>query len=769
MKVMKITLTLLILLVLFSLEAVADSESFRLSHGGDVRCVAYSPDGSILASGSTDNKIHLWQTSDGTRLATLEEHTGDINYIVLSDSLWRTSRGEPVIATGSDDGTVRLWQQNESGDWERVWYYNFDRDFGWWSPFADNVSSIDFSSFRKESDAQDHLLGPDLLACGTRGKLVKVWSSLWGHKRWSEILTLTENAPVTSVAFMPQSGLAPDADVVILATATANGQVNLWEWNAWEWNATGFIELDKVKVGDPRTLYTHHAGIKSIAFSKTGEFLVCGCSDGSVILLQRQDTDGTYNYEHYDTLKGHTGEVRSVVFVSDTGQPNEKSEEHAFLTGSADTTIRAWKMRSRQDSTSEKNISYQEVKSHKEGVNSIAFASFEADSVPTFVLASSSNDGSVRQLVYRKETTDPLKGEGVSIDLELPEPFISQVAHGSESTYFLLSAELPEVPDGVVIKEYTITVNFPDGVLKEEIKDALLDPGFFVFPIIPPSERVKETIEEADKNLRDIIVYSFLGVIGSFTEATFVYKDMVFKVHDIIHQSKRSVKITMTPESFNLLGESYTAQPIFFLFLIEKYITEVETEIKLAYGPQSPGVLEFIFDQTYTVPGNHTWPLEDIKNQEKMAALKNPEAGAPGAPRGQPMSLSDYPPFQELPADVQAYLLKYFGEFSNAETWQIPEETSLLPNYPNPFNPETWLPYQLSEPAAVTVTIYDIQGRVVRALDLGHQRAGIYHSRSRAAHWDGRNAVGEPVASGLYFYTLEADTFTATRKMLIRK
>ena len=98
-----------------------------------------------------------------------------------------------------------------------------------------------------------------------------------------------------------------------------------------------------------------------------------------------------------------------------------------------------------------------------------------------------------------------------------------------------------------------------------------------------------------------------------------------------------------------------------------------------------------------------------------------------------------------------------------------PAETAVLPNYPNPFNPETWLPYQLSEPAAVTVTIYDIQGRVVRALDLGHQRVGIYHSRSRAAHWDGRNAVGEPVASGLYFYTLEADTFTATRKMLIRK
>ena len=98
-----------------------------------------------------------------------------------------------------------------------------------------------------------------------------------------------------------------------------------------------------------------------------------------------------------------------------------------------------------------------------------------------------------------------------------------------------------------------------------------------------------------------------------------------------------------------------------------------------------------------------------------------------------------------------------------------PKETALLPNYPNPFNPETWIPYQLAEPAKVTVTLYDIKGHVVRNLDLGHQRAGIYQTRTRAAHWDGRNAVGEPVASGVYFYTLTAGDFTATRKMLIRK
>ena len=98
-----------------------------------------------------------------------------------------------------------------------------------------------------------------------------------------------------------------------------------------------------------------------------------------------------------------------------------------------------------------------------------------------------------------------------------------------------------------------------------------------------------------------------------------------------------------------------------------------------------------------------------------------------------------------------------------------PKETALLPNYPNPFNPETWLPYQLAAPAEVTLEIHAVDGSAVRALELGHQPAGIYQGKSRAAYWDGRNAQGERVASGIYFYTLSAGDFSATRKMLIRK
>ncbi len=100
---------------------------------------------------------------------------------------------------------------------------------------------------------------------------------------------------------------------------------------------------------------------------------------------------------------------------------------------------------------------------------------------------------------------------------------------------------------------------------------------------------------------------------------------------------------------------------------------------------------------------------------------------------------------------------------------KIPDQDALLRNFPNPFNPETWIPYHLSKPANVTLTIYNARGVVVRELSLGHQVAGYYTSRSRAAYWDGTNEFGERVASGLYFYQLQADNMSLLRKMAILK
>ena len=98
-----------------------------------------------------------------------------------------------------------------------------------------------------------------------------------------------------------------------------------------------------------------------------------------------------------------------------------------------------------------------------------------------------------------------------------------------------------------------------------------------------------------------------------------------------------------------------------------------------------------------------------------------------------------------------------------------PDTTALLANYPNPFNPETWIPYHLAHDTDVTLTIYDTKGAMVRRLDLGHQQTGYYTDRTKAAYWDGRNNLGESVGSGVYFYQLQTEDFSAIRKMVILK
>ena len=111
----------------------------------------------------------------------------------------------------------------------------------------------------------------------------------------------------------------------------------------------------------------------------------------------------------------------------------------------------------------------------------------------------------------------------------------------------------------------------------------------------------------------------------------------------------------------------------------------------------------------------------------------------------------------------------HFLQLYLARVNQTVTETKLLANYPNPFNPETWIPYQLSRDTDVSVKIYEIGGDLVRTIVLGSKPTGYYLTRERAAYWDGRNENGEQTGSGIYFYTLIAEKYTETRKLIIKK
>ena len=150
------------------------------------------------------------------------------------------------------------------------------------------------------------------------------------------------------------------------------------------------------------------------------------------------------------------------------------------------------------------------------------------------------------------------------------------------------------------------------------------------------------------------------------------------------------------------------------------------------------------------------------------------ETSIPAAPAALPVSLSpetvrEWIDIAHAQNDGSVAFAQGIATLERLLALMIPGKTVLRANYPNPFNPETWIPYHLASDTEVRISIYDIQGVLVRQFNLGYQKAGYYTDRTRAAHWDGRNEIGEPVASGVYFYTLTTDDYTGTRRMVILK
>ena len=411
--------------------------------------------------------------------------------------------------------------------------------------------------------------------------------------------------------------------------------------------------------------------------------------------------------------------------------------------------------------------------------------------------------------------------------LKIPENLITDVAFTPNHTYFVLhpqfvSANSPM--DDYLRQQCTITLHLGG----QHLNDTL---DYYTLPLPPkPSDSITEQVSD---EVASLVLQELIGKVPlvSINDEKKLSLGDVLKIVKIVFGFRNisdpdedpRATITYYPNSESTVSYGGNVYPILFMirnkrlssvgFEVEQVyyekgswipiqldFTEEESSDTFNFVPLLGGALNFVknvfvtgIETAFNTIGNIA---EFINNQVFVLLMNAPDQYGhftveqtgkwnleatfreenPGlaAPRAQPISLGDYPPFQQLPPEVQEYLLQHFEgtanlKATNAEMWQVPEETSLLANFPNPFNPETWIPYQLAQPADVSLTIYDIQGRVVRDLDLGHQRAGMYHSRSRAAYWDGRNAVGEPVATGVYFYTLTAGDFTATRKLLIRK
>ncbi len=668
-----ITLAILLLLTFGPQTTFAQNIPSKVlrGHTGSVTGVVFNPDGSRLASGSSDKTIGLWDGVSGAHIATLR-HTGSVTGVVFSPDGSR-------LASGSQDGDVRLW---------------------------DGVSGDPIATLRGHTSSVNSVVfSPDgsRLASGSYDNTVRLWDGVSGDP----IATLRgHTSSVNSVVFSPDGSR--------LASGSSDNTVRLWEGVSGDLMAR---------------LEGHTRGVSDVVFSPDGSRLASGSWDATIRLW-----DGVSG-DPIATLEGHTPSVNGVVYsVSSVVFSPDGSR---LASASADRTIRLW------DGVSGDPIAT--LEGHTGSVNNVVFSPDGSR------LASSSADRTIRLWELWE-----LPDTRISIT---PLP-VDDPAIGEKLTLKI------DITGGKNIKGYQAKIIFDDTALRyvESANGNFLPAdAFFVPPVVEGNQVTLGATSVADDSSGDGTLAILTFEVIAIKESTLTLSEIVIvnstgdRLGFYFGNRKSVVGVPRLREDVNLDG-----------------VVDILDLQLVASGFGKPRQTIILRD-TVVVSGDVNGDGDvDIVDLVLVAGALGNKAAAPSvyAQTGRLFTAADVKLWLSqaqhlnlIDAQSQRGIL-FLQQLLAAFT---PKKTALLPNYPNPFNPETWIPYQLAESADVTLTIYAIDGTVVRTLALGHQSPGLYQNRSRAAHWDGKNNLGESVASGVYFYTLTAGNFTATRKMLIRK
>ncbi len=581
-----------------------------------------------------------------------------------------------------------------------------------------------------ESSVNSVVYSPDgsTLAYGDFGG-IHLWNAATGEHK----LTLGESS-VNSVVYSP--------DGSTLAGSTAN-EILFWDAKTGEHKLTldrpvpGISSIayspdgTQLAVGSKIGvwLYNLHLGteiglltghteqVYSVTYSPDGRTLASGSKDDTIRLWDAETG------KHKHTLSGHRFYVVSVVYSSDGNMLASGGTYH-------DRTIRLW-----DAETGKHKYTFS---GHTDGVESIAF------SPDGNTLASGSSDETI---LLWDITSFTNTNAIVSIS---PSPLQSP-ALGAQLTLSL------NIAGGRDVTGYQATVEFDPSALRyvSRTNGDYISKGAFVVPAVVTGN----TVTLAATSLTG-------GSNGGGKLAT-----LTFEVIDVKASTLSISDVLLTT------GTGRISRPR----IQSGQITEPPSLKGDVSGDGIVNIVDLVLvasnfgetgDNISDVSGDGIVNIVDLTLV--VAAMRN----AAGAPTTWRHDLDIFPTIAEVQqwlheaqqvglmgSDFQRGVLMLEQLLASL----VPEDTALLPNYPNPFNPETWIPYQLATPMEVSVSIYSADGKLIRVLKLGQQASGVYKSQGRAAYWDGRNEIGESVASGVYFYTLKAGDFTATRKMLIRK
>ncbi len=723
---------------------VADSQN-KLTLQGDtskVRRMTFSPDSRTIAGGTSDDKVILWDVASGARKATLIGHTHVITSVAFSPD-------GSTLASGSWDETVRLWDVATGRHKTTL------------TEHTEGISNIAFSpdgnTFASSSTNEDKL---------------HLWDAITGtHKA-----ALDTDANCT--AFSPDSRT--------LATGSWRGELHLWDV------ASGTHKAE---------FLGHPSDIVSIAFSPDGKTLASGGGDklylwdtasGTRKLSITGHTDGVYSiafspdsktlasgsYEQIRLWDIATSTHEATLFVGDwaTNAGLDFSSDGNTLVSEHGSLIHLWDVNSRTHSATIRR--YGETTSGYVRYRSIAFSRDGR-----FFARSASNSV---QLWYAGRThkktltghTDNVTSVAFSYDSR------TLASSSVDNTVRLWDVETDAHKATFTgHTESVVSVAFsPDGSLLASGSD---DNTIILWSVDTGEPRT--TIVAHTNGINDVV----FRPDGKTLASCGYREDTTVKLWDVETGALKTTlfghtygitEIAFSPDGQTLASGSWDGTVLLW-DMNPDAVAETETP-QLAEDANADGGVDlqdlvFVASQFGQSGGENAADINgdgvvDIADILLVAGALEIGNGAPSA-YSRSIGLLTV-------GEVEQWLMKALEVNDKGPVFQrgiavlqrllavlTPKETGLLPNYPNPFNPETWLPYQLAETADVTLRVYAASGELVRTLALGYQSAGIYQSRSQAAYWDGKNELGEPVASGMYFYTLSAGRFTATRRMVIRK